>query len=88
MVWAVKVSLPLFSYQAILLSTTDAETTSRSPSPSKSAVATDIAPFAAVVMVWAVKVSLPSFSYQAIVSSSFDAESTSRSPSPSTSAQR
>ncbi|MCG8101348.1 MAG: hypothetical protein JAY70_02935 [Candidatus Thiodiazotropha taylori] len=66
-VWVVKFSLPSFSYQAILSSVIDADSTSISPSPSTSAVVTANAPLAEVLMVWAVKFWLPSFSYQAIL---------------------
>src|SRR5687768_15017918 len=79
---------PSFSYQAILLSREEAERTSRSPSPSRSAHVTDAAPSAAVLMLRGAKEgsAAPSFSYQATLSSRKDADRTSRSPSPSTSA--
>ncbi len=64
----------------------EAESTSRSPSPSTSAITTDRTSLTEVVMVWMVKFSLPSFSYQAIVLLAAEAESTSKSPSPSISA--
>jgi hypothetical protein len=77
----------LFSYQAIVSSFAEADSTSRSPSPSTSAANTEDAPSAVVVIGWAVNAGgeAPSFSCQAIVSSFADATSTSRSPSPSTS---
>ena len=89
--WSPKLPDPsVFSYQAILSSSLDAESTSRSPSPSTSAAKTDTAPSAAVVITcWSPKLPDPSvFSYQAILSSPYEAESTSRSPSPSTSAAK
>ena len=63
----------------------DAETISKSPSPSTSATFTSWAPSAFVAISAAVNVGLaaPSFSYQAIVSSSAEAEMISKSPSPS-----
>src|SRR3990172_6883567 len=67
----------------------DAETTSRSPSPSMSAAATLIAPSATVVIMVEFQAPSPvepSFLYQVILSSENDAERTSMSPSPSTSA--
>src|SRR5262249_60945800 len=62
---------PLFSYQAILSSLKEADTTSTSLSPSRSAADTETAPSALVLMVCSVKpgVVAPSFSYQAILSS-------------------
>ena len=82
-----KAPLPLFLYHAILLSKREAESTSRSPSPSKSAAWTDHAPSAEVLMaVCTVKPPLPSFLYHAILSSSREADNTSKSPSPSKSA--
>ncbi len=79
-----------FSYQAILSSSIDAESTSMSPSPSRSAAKTENAPSAAVVITCCgPKLPAPSrFSYQAILSSSWDADRTSRSPSPSRSAAK
>src|SRR3954453_22512752 len=79
---------PSFSYQAILLSRKEADRTSRSPSPSTSAVVTELAPLAVVLMLRRVKdgTAAPSFSYQAILLSRKEADRTSRSPSPSTSA--
>ena len=55
------------AYQAILSSENEAERTSRSPSPSTSAAATERAFLAAVEMDWALKFWLPSFLYQAIL---------------------
>src|SRR5881296_1474208 len=80
----------LFSYQAILSSTCDADRTSVSPSPSRSAANTQEAAMAAVEMVRAVHVGgeAPLFSYQAILLSPCDADRTSVSPSPSTSAAK
>ena len=90
MVLAVKLGseAPSFSYQAILSSMTEADTTSRSPSLSISAAQTEWAPSAEVVMVLAVKLGseAPSFSCQAILSSLYEADNTSRSPSLSMSA--
>src|SRR5437764_1276030 len=84
MVCGVKVepSPAVFSYQTILLSSSEAERTSRSPSD------TDFAPRAVVLMVCRVKVgsAAPSFSYQATLLSEAEADRTSRSPSPSRSA--
>ena len=79
---------PSFSYHAIVSSLSDAETMSRSPSPSMSATYTSTAPSAVVAMLAAVHegLSVPSFSYHAMVSSWNDAETMSRSPSPSMSA--
>ena len=79
---------PLFSYQATVSSSYDAETMSRSPSPSMSATYTLAAPSAEVAMSAAVHEgsAAPSFSYHAMVSSKYDAETMSRSPSPSMSA--
>src|SRR5262245_43928948 len=77
----------LFSYQATLSSTIDADRASRSPSPSTSPTATELAPSALVEMVCGVQ-ALPSpavFSYQATVSSALEAARASRSPSSSTS---
>ena len=51
MIRSVKTWLPLFSYQAILSSNGDAESTSVSPSPSTSAAKTDCAPSAVVEMI-------------------------------------
>ena len=51
MVRAVKLSEPLFSYQAILSSAPEADRTSISPSPSRSTAYTDLEPSALVVMV-------------------------------------
>src|SRR6185295_130322 len=81
---------PTFSYQAILSSLIEAESASRSPSPSTSAAYTERAPLALVEIVCSVQEvpPPPTFSYQAILSSCSDAESASRSPSPSTSATR
>jgi len=58
MMCSVKVgsNAPSFSYQAIVSSARDVESTSRSPSPSTSAVVTELAPSAAVVMTRSVKV--------------------------------
>ena len=69
MIRSVKTWLPLFSYQAILSSIDDAESTSVSPSPSTSAAKTERAPSALVEMIRCVKTWLPLFSYQAIMSS-------------------
>ena len=79
---------PSCSYQAMVLSVSEAETISRSPSPSISATSTEYAPFALVTISAAVQVGLaaPLFSYQAMVSSPEDAETMSRSPSASMSA--
>ena len=86
-VCAVKAPLPSFLYHAILSSRTEADKTSKLPSPSKSAAYTERAPSAEVLMgVCAVKPPLPSFLYHAILSSLLEAESTSKSPSPSMSA--
>ena len=87
--WGPKLPSPSrFSYQAILSSLFDAERTSRSRSPSRSAANTPCAPKAAMEMIRSgPNVPAPSvFSYQAILLSSRDAESTSRSPSLSRSA--
>jgi hypothetical protein len=67
----------------------EAESTSRSPSPSTSAVSMYSTPSAPVVMVRVVHPGgeAPSFSSQATLSSKADAETTSRSPSASTSAR-
>ena len=89
--WLPKLPAPsVFSYQAILSSSLEAERTSRSPSPSRSAAKTEWAASAAVeITCWLPKLPAPSvFSYQAILSSSAEAERTSRSPSPSTSAAK
>ena len=79
---------PSFSYHAMVSSSRDAETMSRSPSPSMSATYTQPAPLSVVEMSDAVHEGLaaPSFSYHATVSSPYDAETMSRSPSPSMSA--
>ncbi len=62
---------PSFSYHAILSSPADAERTSVSPSPSRSAAKTDLAPLGVVEITHSVKVGgePPSLSYHAIVSS-------------------
>ncbi len=89
---AVKVGVapPLFSYQAIVSSQVDAETISRSPSPSMSAAKTLLAPSASIVIIDVVQLgfSFPSFTYQAILSSKVDAEIISISPSLSRSAAK
>ena len=61
----------------------EADNMSRSPSPSKSAIVTALAPSAVVAISTAVQVGsfAPSFSYQAMVSSLKEAETISRSPS-------
>jgi len=73
-----------FSYQAILSSNKEAERTSRSPSPSTSALKSDWQPDAAVEITCRLpKLPAPSvFSCQAISEPS-EAERTSKSPSPS-----
>ena len=89
--WSPKLPAPsVFSYQAILSSRYEAESTSTSPSSSTSAAKTDTGPSAAVEMTcWSPKLPAPSvFSYQATLSSMYEAESTSTSPSPSTSAAK
>ena len=72
----------------MVLSYIEAETISKSPSPSISPTSIFIAPSAFVAISTAVQVGSfdPSFIYQAIVSSASDAEIISISPSPSTSA--
>ena len=88
---AVKVgfALPSFSYQAIVLSFSEAETMSKKPSLFKSATKTPLTKSASVAISEAVKVGsdAPSFSYQAIVSSFAEAETISISPSLSMSAR-
>ena len=83
-------AVPSFSYHAIVLSPEEAETISKSPSRSISAICISLATFAEVLISAAVKagvhVAAPSFSYQAIVSSLLEAETISKSPSPSKSA--
>ena len=76
------------SYHATVSSPNDAETTSRSPSPSISATYTPRAPLALVAMVTGVKDGFvpPLFSYHVMALSFSDAETMSMSPSPSTSA--
>ena len=94
MTWAVKFSFPSFSYQAILSSSSEADSTSMCPSPFRSLVYAEVRPLAshAAVMTWVIKLPLPSFLYQAILlyqegelSYAF-AEITSMLPSPSKSA--
>ena len=80
---AVKLSDPLFSYQAILSSSELAESTSISPSESTSIAKTSLVYPALVVIFLAVKLSDPLFSYQAILSSIVEADRTSISPSES-----
>ena len=79
---------PSFLYQAIVSSPEEAETISKSPSPSISATLTSLAPAAEVAISAAVQDGLvaPSFSYQAMVLSRREAETISKSPSPSISA--
>ena len=81
---------PLFSYQAIVSSSTEADTISISPSPSISAAKTENAPFALVAISEAVKEgsAAPLFSYQAMVLSFKEADIISISPSPSISAAK
>ncbi len=81
--------VPSFSHQVMSSSMIDAPRTSRSPSPSRSAAATDQAVSKAPEMVWVVQppsAGVPSFSHQVMSSARKDAPSTSRSPSMSTSA--
>ena len=89
--WALKLAAaaPSFSYQAIVLSNQDAESTSISPSPSISAAYTECAPFAAAVTICSLKLgtAAPSFSYQTMLSSNQEADNTSISPSPSISVE-
>ena len=93
----VGLAAPSFSYHAMVSSTPDAETMSRSPSPSMSATTTEYAPSAEVAMSAAVhdglamvndvtQVLVSVCSYHAMVSSLYEAEMMSRSPSPSMSA--
>ena len=79
---------PSFSYHAIVSSITEAETISRSPSPSISATWTSYAPSALVAITVLVNVgsAAPLFSSQPIVSSFSEAPTISKSPSPSISA--
>ena len=88
-VWEL-LAAPSFSYQAIVSSFFDAETTSISPSLSISATKTDVALSALVAISVAVQVGFaaPSLSYQAMASSDLDAERISISPSLSTSAAK
>ena len=76
------------SYHARVSSSTDAETMSRSPSPSMSPTKTSRAPVAEVVMSVPDQdgSAAPLFWYHAMVWSKADAETMSRSPSPSKSA--
>ena len=82
--------LPSFSYQAMVSSSWEAETISKSPSLSISATKTFLAPSAVVLISAAVQEGLaaPSFSYQAIVLSPEEAETISKSPSLSISAKK
>ena len=79
---------PSFSYQAMVSSLKEAETISKSPSPSISAISTLIAPSVLVLISAAVQdgSSAPSFSYQAMVSSCLEVDTISKSPSLSRSA--
>ena len=79
---------PSFSYQAIVSSPEEAETISKSPSLSMSAICISLAPAAEVAMVVVDQEGLaaPSFSYQAILLSIREAETISKSPSLSISA--
>ena len=74
----------------MVLSSSEAERISMSPSPSISAAKTVTAPLADVAISAAVQVgfTLPSFSYQAMVLSLVEAERISMSPSPSISAAK
>ena len=85
-------SVPGFAYQAILLSSSDAESTSGSPSPFRSTANTEVGKLAAVVITRrGPKSALGSsrrFSNQASASSVDEAESMSGSPSPSRSAAK
>ena len=69
-------------------SVAEAETISKSPSPSTSAIETSCAPSALVDITTVVNVGFaaPLFSYKAILSSPAEAETISKSPSPSISA--
>ena len=87
--WGPKLPPPSeFSYQATLPSTYDADSTSRSASPSRSAASTALGSWVAdVTTCWDPNSPRPStFSYQETWSSMVDAERTSWSPSPSRSA--
>ena len=79
----VKLENPSFSYQAIVLSSKEADKTSISPSLSTSSAKTINTVSASSVMVWEEKSACPSFSYQTILLSSADADNTSISESPS-----
>ena len=79
------------SYQAIVSSLPEAETISKSPSPSISATWTSCAPSTPDPRVTAAAnegSAAPSFSYQTIVSACWNAAMTSKSPSLSKSARK
>ena len=76
----------MFSYQAIVSSYSEAERTSWSPSPSRSAAYTDVGLLASEMLFRSEDDPPPVVSYQAILPSLKEAERTSWSPSPSRSA--